>query len=152
MLVCIESLASLLSGLHDWKKNSRVTCCVRTQGGNMAIVAKPSSELARTQLLAGPRLVGNALTRRAGGVQNLRQTAQQQVVVDIREFVAQLPAVLHSRGFKICPVTLEVSPTVIRRGGCLNAQVQSQLTGMVAAGDAVCPGQRPDIQKRLEWM
>jgi hypothetical protein len=77
----------------------------------MAIVPKPSAELARTQLLAGPRLTGNALTRRAGGAQALKRgAAPQRIVVDIREFVSQLPSVLHSRGFNISPVTLEVHP------------------------------------------
>ena len=31
-----------------------------------------------------------------------------KLVVDVREFMSGLPAVLHSQGFKLTPITLEV--------------------------------------------
>ena len=33
-----------------------------------------------------------------------------RVVVDVREFMSHLPAVLHQQGFEVVPVTLEVRP------------------------------------------
>ena len=53
----------------------------------------------------------NAITRRGGargaGGQGL---AQRRVVVDVREFMSHLPAVLHQQGLELVPVTLEVPP------------------------------------------
>lgn len=34
----------------------------------------------------------------------------KRVVVDVREFMSSLPAVLHGQGLEVVPVTLEVSP------------------------------------------
>ena len=34
-----------------------------------------------------------------------------RIVVDVREFMSHLPAVLHQQGFEIVPVTLEVRGT-----------------------------------------
>ena len=84
------------------------------QAGNLSVVAKPAHELARTQQLAAngvKPLTGNALTRRAGGAA-ITQGAAKAIVVDIREFMSQLPAVLHARGLQILPVTLEVCALV----------------------------------------
>ena len=87
--------------------------CGRVQGGQMTVVAKRPDELARTQQLTagGSRaLAGNALTRRAGGgaLTTRGATAPRRIVVDVREFMSALPAVLHGRGLEIAPVTLEV--------------------------------------------
>ena len=49
----------------------------------------------------------NAITRRAGG-RKTGKPVPMSIVVDMREFMSSLPAVLHHKGFKIAPVTLEV--------------------------------------------
>lgn len=58
-----------------------------------------------------PQLLGpaaaNALTRRAGGRQT-NKPLPKRVITDIREFMSNLPAVLHQQGFEVVPVTLEV--------------------------------------------
>jgi hypothetical protein len=81
------------------------------QSGQLSIVAKPAHELLRNQLLTsgGERpLTGNARTRRAGGAAAILPAAPKRVIVDVREFMSQLPAVLHARGLEVVPVTLEV--------------------------------------------
>lgn len=56
---------------------------------------------------AGSSAARNAITRRAGGRRGER-AVPRRVVVDMREFMSSLPAVLHQRGFEIAPMTLEV--------------------------------------------
>lgn len=91
------------------------------QDGQLTTFSKPTSELARTQQLAsggGRALTGNALTRRAGGALALHQPAQPvRIVVDVREFMSQLPAVLHGRGLEVAPVTLAVRAAATHRCG-----------------------------------
>lgn len=45
---------------------------------------------------------------RAGG-RKVQKSRLQTIVVDMREFMSNLPAVLYDKGFKIHPVTLEVT-------------------------------------------
>ncbi len=62
-----------------------------------------------------PGSAHNALTRRAGGRMSNRPTPKR-VVVDMREFMSSLPAVLHQQGMQVTPVTLEVTPVVTSWG------------------------------------
>lgn len=58
-------------------------------------------------LAALPGVGQNAITRRAGG--RLSNKPQPKcIVIDVREFMGSLPAVLHQQGLQIVPVTLEV--------------------------------------------
>ena len=58
-------------------------------------------------LAALPGVGQNAITRRAGGrLSNKPQP--KRIVIDVREFMGSLPAVLHQQGLEIVPVTLEV--------------------------------------------
>jgi hypothetical protein len=66
----------------------------------------PGGMLAEAALEAG-LLSNNAATRRAGG-RLVAKPAPTRIVVDMREFMSSLPAVLHQQGFEIVPVTLEV--------------------------------------------
>ena len=50
---------------------------------------------------------GNALSESAGGRLSRRAEAKR-LIVDMREFMSHLPAVLHQQGLEIVPVTLEV--------------------------------------------
>lgn len=49
---------------------------------------------------------------RRGGARGVggREQAPRRIVVDVREFMSNLPAVLHQQGLELVPVTLEVSP------------------------------------------
>lgn len=60
------------------------------------------NQLTRAGMGAGPLLAGGALSARA------QRAAPRRLVVDVREFMAALPGVLHRQGFHLAPVTLEV--------------------------------------------
>jgi DNA excision repair protein ERCC-4 len=49
----------------------------------------------------------NALSR-VGGLGRRLKPVPCKLVVDVREFMSGLPAVLHQQGFRITPITLEV--------------------------------------------
>jgi hypothetical protein len=49
----------------------------------------------------------NALSR-VGGLGRRLKPVPCRLVVDVREFMSGLPAVLHQQGFKLTPITLEV--------------------------------------------
>ncbi|XP_017973411.1 PREDICTED: DNA repair endonuclease UVH1 [Theobroma cacao] len=53
----------------------------------------------------------NSITRKAGGRKEAEK--EKQVVVDMREFMSSLPNVLHQKGMRIIPVTLEVGDYVL---------------------------------------
>jgi hypothetical protein len=109
------------------------------QAGNYTIVPKTSAELARGQAATGrAQRVGNALTRRAGGHELIAagdvpgaNGVQPKVIVDIREFMSSLPAVLHQRGIDIVPVTLEVRLSFLPflYAACLTHRLGSKLWG-----------------------
>lgn len=75
------------------------------QDGNQVVVGQRASELTRHRMLTGgTSLTGNALTRRAGGA----AVIPRRVIVDVREFMSSLPAVLHQQGMEVVPLTLQV--------------------------------------------
>lgn len=86
------------------------------QAGNYTIVPKTHAELARGQAAIGGLVrSGNTLTRRAGGHELIAAgggpagaAVKPRVIVDVREFMSSLPAVLYQRGMDVVPVTLEV--------------------------------------------
>ncbi|XP_044485744.1 DNA repair endonuclease UVH1 isoform X2 [Mangifera indica] len=53
----------------------------------------------------------NAITRKAGGRKEAEK--EMQVIVDMREFMSSLPNVLHQKGMRIIPVTLEVGDYIL---------------------------------------
>ncbi|XP_052118417.1 DNA repair endonuclease UVH1 isoform X2 [Arachis duranensis] len=53
----------------------------------------------------------NSMTRRAGGRKEVDK--EMQVIVDMREFMSSLPNVLHQKGMRIIPVTLEVGDYIL---------------------------------------
>ncbi|PRQ18415.1 putative RuvA domain 2, restriction endonuclease type II [Rosa chinensis] len=53
----------------------------------------------------------NSITRKAGGRREVEK--QMQVIVDMREFMSSLPNVLHQKGMRIIPVTLEVGDYIL---------------------------------------
>jgi DNA excision repair protein ERCC-4 len=102
----------------------------------VATLSKPAAELTRTLQLTGggERLkTGNALTRRAGGHAQLRPRATS-VIVDVREFMSPLPAVLHMRGFNVVPVTLEVADFVLSPSICVERKAVPDLISSLDSG------------------
>lgn len=59
----------------------------------------------------------NSLTRKAGGRKEIEK--ETQVIVDMREFMSSLPNVLHQKGMKIIPVTLEVGDYILSPSICV---------------------------------
>ncbi|KAK4262525.1 hypothetical protein QN277_028075 [Acacia crassicarpa] len=53
----------------------------------------------------------NSITRKAGGRKEADK--ETQVIVDMREFMSSLPNVLHQKGMRIIPVTLEVGDYIL---------------------------------------
>ncbi|XP_027360566.1 DNA repair endonuclease UVH1 isoform X2 [Abrus precatorius] len=53
----------------------------------------------------------NSITRKAGGRKEVDK--EMQVIVDMREFMSSLPNVLHQKGMRIIPVTLEVGDYIL---------------------------------------
>ncbi|XP_012070118.1 DNA repair endonuclease UVH1 isoform X2 [Jatropha curcas] len=53
----------------------------------------------------------NSITRKAGGRKEVEK--EIQVIVDMREFMSSLPNVLHQKGMRIIPVTLEVGDYIL---------------------------------------
>ncbi|XP_016201489.1 DNA repair endonuclease UVH1 isoform X2 [Arachis ipaensis] len=73
------------------------------QGGHcLGMTSSFESDLSSTQ---------NSMTRRAGGRKEVDK--EMQVIVDMREFMSSLPNVLHQKGMRIIPVTLEVGDYIL---------------------------------------
>ncbi|XP_057511388.1 DNA repair endonuclease UVH1 isoform X1 [Actinidia eriantha] len=74
----------------------------------------------------------NSITRKAGG----RKEAEKeiQVIVDMREFMSSLPNVLHQKGMRIIPVTLEVGDYILSPLICVERKSIQDLFGSFASG------------------
>lgn len=74
----------------------------------------------------------NLITRKAGG---RRETEREmQVIVDMREFMSTLPNVLHQKGMRIIPVTLEVGDYILSPLICVERKSIQDLFGSFASG------------------
>uniref|UniRef100_A0A3Q2PQ15 DNA repair endonuclease XPF n=1 Tax=Fundulus heteroclitus TaxID=8078 RepID=A0A3Q2PQ15_FUNHE len=71
-------------------------------------------------------------TRRAGGQEPPGEPSR--VVVDMREFRSELPALLHRRGLDIEPVTLEVGDYILTPDTCVERKSVSDLIGSLQSG------------------
>ena len=85
----------------------------------------------------GPALQGSFDTavvsaRKAGGRAAAAATAV--VVVDIREFMSHLPCVLHSAGFTLAPITLDVGDYILSPELCVERKSLPDLVGSLASG------------------
>ncbi|GLC33404.1 hypothetical protein PLESTB_000071900 [Pleodorina starrii] len=59
------------------------------------------------------RVAGGRAAARGGGLGAGGPGGPKRLVVDVREFMSSLPAVLHQKGFELLPVTLEVGDYVL---------------------------------------
>ena len=86
-------------------------------------------------LLTGPSTSPSAVvsTRKAGG-RALAPSAVPIVVVDVREFMSPLPCVLHTAGFKLAPLTLEVGDYILSPEMCVERKSLPDLVGSLASG------------------
>ncbi|KAK9144875.1 hypothetical protein Sjap_004778 [Stephania japonica] len=74
----------------------------------------------------------NSSTRKAGGRKEAEK--EMQVIVDMREFMSSLPNVLHLKGMRIIPVTLEVGDYVLSPLICVERKSISDLFQSFASG------------------
>lgn len=75
----------------------------------------------------------NALTRRAGG-RLIQRAMPKKVIIDVREFMSSLPAVLHSKGLELIPLTLEVGDYVLSPEMCVERKSLPDLKGSLLSG------------------
>ncbi|XP_021266875.1 DNA repair endonuclease XPF [Numida meleagris] len=71
-------------------------------------------------------------TRKAGG--QAQKSAQQTIIVDMREFRSELPSLIHRRGIDIEPVTLEVGDYILTPDICVERKSISDLIGSLNNG------------------
>ena len=62
-----------------------------------------------------------------------RNTQVSKVIVDMREFRSELPSILHKRGIRVDPVTLEVGDYILTPEICVERKSISDLIGTVLA-------------------
>ncbi|XP_039141382.1 DNA repair endonuclease UVH1 isoform X2 [Dioscorea cayenensis subsp. rotundata] len=74
----------------------------------------------------------NSQTRKAGGRKTVEK--EMQVIVDMREFMSSLPNVLHQKGMRIIPVTLEVGDYVLSPMICVERKSITDLFQSFASG------------------
>ncbi|KAL5551305.1 hypothetical protein UlMin_001481 [Ulmus minor] len=67
----------------------------------------------------------NSITRKAGGRRDVEK--EMQIIVDMREFMSSLPNVLHQKGMRIIPVTLEVGDYILSPLICVERKSISDL-------------------------
>ncbi|KAE8818498.1 DNA repair endonuclease UVH1 [Hordeum vulgare] len=79
-----------------------------------------------------PLFSQNSLTRKAGGRKATGK--DMQVIVDMREFMSSLPNVLHQKGIRIIPVTLEVGDYVLSPLICVERKSIADLYQSFASG------------------
>ncbi|WVZ55052.1 hypothetical protein U9M48_005766 [Paspalum notatum var. saurae] len=79
-----------------------------------------------------PLLCQNSVTRKAGGKKPPEK--EMQVIVDMREFMSSLPNVLHQKGIRIVPVTLEVGDYILSPLICVERKSITDLFQSFASG------------------
>ncbi|TKY70765.1 DNA repair endonuclease UVH1 [Spatholobus suberectus] len=84
------------------RQKSMMMIPVDQSGHGLGLNSTLESDLNTTQ---------NSVTRKAGG--RKEPDKEMQVIVDMREFMSSLPSVLHQKGMRIIPVTLEVGDYIL---------------------------------------
>ncbi|XP_071550106.1 DNA repair endonuclease XPF [Panulirus ornatus] len=75
----------------------------------------------------------NKDTRKGGeGSEGPKET--QRIIVDMREFRSELPALIHKRGIEIDPVTIEVGDYILTPDICVERKSLSDLIGSLNSG------------------
>ncbi|XP_042856458.1 DNA repair endonuclease XPF-like [Penaeus japonicus] len=76
---------------------------------------------------------GNTYSRKGGQAEE-QPKAPQRVIVDMREFRSELPALIHKRGIDIDPVTIEVGDYILTPDVCVERKSLSDLIGSLNSG------------------
>lgn len=107
---------------------------------NKGVMAPPTSRRTRPQGANANAMVvrgstsSNALTRQAGGRVQHAVSDRVKIVVDVREFMSSLPAVLHAQGLELVPVTLEIGDYVLSPDICVERKTLADLKSSLFSG------------------
>lgn len=97
-------------------------------------VIEPANRSAPVPLLTlAGHAAGNSVTR-AGGAGRGTPAPERVLIVDTREFMSTLPAVLHQQGFTLKPCTLEVGDYVLAPEICVERKAIPDLVQSLASG------------------
>lgn len=106
---------------------------IRTKG-SMALNIS-DSEIKFTPVdRADNSISANSLSRKGGGRQSSNFMERIRLIVDVREFMSNLPAVLYSQGYSLVPVTLEVGDYVLSPEICVERKTIPDLRGSLQSG------------------
>lgn len=73
-------------------------------------------------------------TRKAGGQVERNDIIRQKILVDMREFRCELPAIIHKRGIEIEPVQLEIGDYILSTDTCVERKSISDLIQSLQSG------------------
>lgn len=92
------------------------------------------SELSRNT--SGPNLTVAPTSSRKGGTADQKAETRKSstIIVDMREFRSELPALIHKRGIEIEPVTLQVGDYILTPELCVERKSVSDLIGSLNSG------------------
>ena len=86
----------------------------------LTVPARPSALHAGVEALLPGVGPSNTVTRRGGAiVGRAAGPTPIRIAVDVREFMSSLPAVLHSQGLRLTPLTVEVCSPIFSRNQAL---------------------------------
>ncbi|GAA0154544.1 endodeoxyribonuclease [Lithospermum erythrorhizon] len=105
------------------RQKSLMMIPVEQDGPSLGLDSSIESQLTTSQ---------NSITRKAGGRKEVEK--EMQVIVDMREFMSSLPNVLHQKGMRIIPVTLEVGDYILSPSICVERKSIQDLFGSFASG------------------
>lgn len=105
---------------------------IRTKGSMALNISDSEMKFAPIER-ADNSISANSISRKGGG----RQTNAMEkirLIVDVREFMSNLPAVLYSQGYSLVPVTLEVGDYVLSPEICVERKTIPDLRGSLQSG------------------
>lgn len=107
---------------------------IKSKGAMAKQISKEIEPVYRPIERADNSVSANAITRKAGGRALLDKPDKVRVIVDVREFMSPLPAVLHAQGYNVVPVTLEVGDYILSPEICVERKTIPDLRGSLASG------------------
>ncbi|KAI9208291.1 uncharacterized protein BJ171DRAFT_438598 [Polychytrium aggregatum] len=99
-----------------------------------SIMAIPVEQDGRVRADPEQQIWNNLTTRVAGGQRTIPASETNLVVVDTREFGSSLPSLVHARGMKVVPTTLEVGDYVLSPQICVERKSIPDLIASFKSG------------------
>ncbi|KAH6769073.1 Restriction endonuclease [Perilla frutescens var. frutescens] len=115
------------------RENGAFESLIRQKSLMMVPVSKDDQFLGINSSLEPQSVITqNLITRKAGGKKEAEK--EMQIIVDMREFMSSLPNVLHQKGMRIIPVTLEVGDYILSPLICVERKSIQDLFGSFSSG------------------